>query len=231
LFHEKFVAFTKLIGEALIAKPVVRWSLIALLGFVAGCGTTGFGVPWVPQAPGNTPESVRASREAQARGEAPAAPVRQAPPVQQAPVPGRQMEVAADLVTQSAPPPRSAAAQAASAAAAGTPSAYTQAARYGDLLFVSGQIALDASGNLRGTTIDEQTRQAMENIRAVLDSHRLTMANVVSVTVYMKDLQDFRAMNIAYESYFRSALPARSVIEVARLPRNSLIEISAIAGR
>jgi 2-iminobutanoate/2-iminopropanoate deaminase len=71
----------------------------------------------------------------------------------------------------------------------------------------------------------------MENIRAVLESHRLTMANIVSTTVYLKDINDFRGMNNAYESYFRGALPARSVVEVSRLPRGALIEISAVAGR
>jgi 2-iminobutanoate/2-iminopropanoate deaminase len=231
LFHEKFVAFTKMIGETLIAKPVVRWLLIACLGLVAGCAT-GLGIPWVPQGPGDTAEAARARREAQARGEpAPAVPVRQAAAVDQVPVPGRKMEVAADLVTQTAPPPRSPATQAAAASAAGVAATYTQATRYGDLVFVSGQIALDANGDLRGTTIEEQTRQVMDNVRAVLDSHRLTMANVVSATVYLKDLNDFRGMNTVYDSFFRGALPSRSVVEVARLPRSALVEIAVVAGR
>jgi 2-iminobutanoate/2-iminopropanoate deaminase len=143
------------------------------------------------------------------------------------------MDVAPDLVAQSPPPPRSAAQQAAAQAAGGAlAGAYTQASRYGDLVFVSGQIALDSQTNqLRGATIEEQTRQVMENIRTILESHRLTMANVVSTTVYLKDMNDFRGMNAAYETYFRAALPARSVVEVSRLPRGSLVEISAVAGR
>jgi reactive intermediate/imine deaminase len=84
---------------------------------------------------------------------------------------------------------------------------------------------------MRGATIEEQTRQVMENIRGVLESHRLTFANLVSVTVYLKDLNDFRGMNTTYESYFRGALPARSVVAVSQLPRGGLIEVSAIAGR
>lgn len=109
---------------------------------------------------------------------------------------------------------------------------YTQAARYGDLVFVSGQIALDArTGQLAGARIEEQARLALENIRAVLESHRLTLSNIVSVTVYLKDINDFRGMDTVYETYFRGAVPARSVVEVSRLPRGALIEISVIAGR
>jgi 2-iminobutanoate/2-iminopropanoate deaminase len=142
----------------------------------------------------------------------------------------RQIEVAPELVAQTPPPPRTPAQV--SAASAGSAASYTQGTRYGDLVFVSGQIALDAgSGQLRGTTIEEQTRQVMENLRGVLESHRLTFANVVSVTVYLKEINDFRGMNSAYESYFRGALPARSVVAVSRLPRDALVEISLIAGR
>ena len=188
-------------------------------------------MPWVPQGPGNTPEDARAQREAKARGEAPPAPVAQAPrPASPDPVATRRMEVAPDLVAQNAPPPRSPAQQA--AASAGSAASYTQGTRYGELVFVSGQIALDAGSNqMRGTTIEEQTRQVMENVRAVLESHRLTFANLVSVTVYLKDMNDFRGMNTTYESYFRGALPARSVVGVSQLPRASLIEVSAVAGR
>jgi 2-iminobutanoate/2-iminopropanoate deaminase len=128
-------------------------------------------------------------------------------------------------------------AQAPRAAAAGpapasSPGAYTQATRYGDLLFVAGQIPLDLNtSELRGATIEEQTRQVMENIRTILESHRLTLANIVSVTVYLKDLHDFRGMDSTYESYFKSALPARSVLEVSRIPRDAKVEIAVIAGR
>ena len=140
------------------------------------------------------------------------------------------MEVAPDLVAQTPPPPRTPSPGA--AASAGGAASYTQGTRYGDLVFISGQIALDARTNqIRGATIDEQTRQVMENIRGVLESHRLTFANVVSVTVYLKELNDFRGMNTAYETYFRSSLPARSVVAVSRLPRDALVEISVIAGR
>ena len=188
-------------------------------------------VPWVPQGPGITPEEARAQRDAKARGEAPPAPAPAAArPAAPEPASTRRMEVAPDLVAQSPPPPRSPEQQA--AAAAGSAASYTQGTRYGDLVFISGQIALDAQSNqMRGATIEEQTRQVMENIRGVLESHRLTFANLVSVTVYLKDINDFRGMNNTYESYFRGALPARSVVAVSQLPRGGLIEVSAVAGR
>jgi len=97
---------------------------------------------------------------------------------------------------------------------------------------VSGQIAVDpATNQMKGANVAEQTRAVMENIRAILEAHRLTMANVVSTTVYLRELQDFRAMDEAYEGYFRGNLPSRSVVQVARLPRDALVEISVIAGR
>jgi len=216
----------------LIAKTIARCILVATPLMLGACGTPVGGlIPWVPQGPGITPEEARAQREAKARGEPVPAPA-PAPAAARAPEPAstRRMEVAPDLVAQSPPPPRSPAQQA--AASAGSAASYTQGTRYGDLVFVSGQIALDMQSNqLRGATIDEQTRATMENIRAVLESHRLTFANVVSVTVFLKDLNDFRGMNAAYETYFRAALPARSVVAVSRLPRDALVEISVIAGR
>ena len=214
-------------------------AILAAALTVAGCGTSsgGIGIPWVKQGPGNTPEEGRASREAQARGDAPPAPRSSPAPapaaqpsVAQAPATTRQIEVAPELVAQTPPPPRTPAQ--AAAASGGSASSYTQGTRYGDLVFISGQIALDyGSGQLRGTTAEEQTRQVMENIRGVLESHKLTLANVVSVTVYLKELNDFRGMNATYESFFRGALPARSVVAVSRLPRDALVEISVIAGR
>jgi 2-iminobutanoate/2-iminopropanoate deaminase len=223
-------------GESnLIAHRISRISIAAAAFIVAACATNGIGLPWVKQAPGNTPEEGRAQREAQARGETAAPPRAAQPttpsaPAPAAPVNARQIEVAPELVAQTPPPPRTPAQV--SAATAGSATSYTQGTRYGDLVFVSGQIALDAaSGQIRGTTIEEQTRQVMENLRGVLESHRLTFANVVSVTVYLKDINDFRGMNTAYDTYFRGALPARSVVAVSRIPRDALVEISVIAGR
>jgi 2-iminobutanoate/2-iminopropanoate deaminase len=171
---------------------------------LAGCTSAGSRF-WVAQAPGDIPEP-QAPRTAQA---------------QPAPRPA---------ATSPAAPATSAGIAAPSPAAA--MGGYTQASRYGDLLFVSGQIGLDpVSSQMRGTTIADQTRQVMENVRSILEAHRLTLANVVSVTVYMRDLNEFRAMDDVYETYFRGNLPSRSVVQVTRLPRDALVEISVIAGR
>jgi len=76
-----------------------------------------------------------------------------------------------------------------------------------------------------------QTQRVLDNVRAILESNQLTMANIVSVTVYLSNLGNLVAMDRAYQAYFRQTLPARSVVEVAKLPRGALVEISAIAGR
>jgi 2-iminobutanoate/2-iminopropanoate deaminase len=168
---------------------------------LAGCSSTGSSRFWVAQAPGDIPEP-QAPRTAQA---------------QQAPRPAATSAPSAGIA---APAP--------TAAMGG----YTQASRYGDLLFVSGQIGLDpVSNQMRGTTVADQTRAVMENLRAILEAHRLTLANVVSVTVYMRDLGEFRAMDDVYETYFRGNLPSRSVVQVSRLPRDALVEIAVVAGR
>jgi 2-iminobutanoate/2-iminopropanoate deaminase len=113
------------------------------------------------------------------------------------------------------------------------PGSYTQASRYGDLLFISGQIALDPrTGAFESdASIEVQTQRVLDNVRAILETNQLTMANIVSVTVYLSSLGNMVAMDRAYQAYFRQSLPARSVVEVAKLPRGALVEISAIAGR
>jgi 2-iminobutanoate/2-iminopropanoate deaminase len=218
LFHESNRIFAK-------GNKLNRWMTcgVALLATVAaGCESMG-GRGWVPQGPGDYSESRPPRTEAPKPVAAtrPTSPAATQPPVAAA--------TAGAAPTAAAPAPR---ASAAGPALASSPGAYTQATRYGDLLFISGQIALDLNtSDLKGTSVEEQTRQIMENIRTILESHRLTQANVVSVTVYLKDLHDFRPMDAAYETYFRSALPARSVVEVSRLPRDAKVEIAVIAGR
>jgi 2-iminobutanoate/2-iminopropanoate deaminase len=210
LFHKSIRNFTDAGGDLGTTK-ILMAVLLAVL--VAGCGGLSDRT-WVAQAPGDSPEVQRAQREAAAAKRAPAA---------RAAAPAGPAWAAASGPASAAP---------AGPVAGSAPGAYTQATRYGDLLFVSGQIAMDlATSDMRGTTMAEQTRQVMENIRSVLESHRLTMANVVSTTVYIKSLNEFREMDEVYETYFRTALPARSVVEVSRLPRNALVEISVIAGR
>ena len=110
---------------------------------------------------------------------------------------------------------------------------YTQASRYGDLLFVSGQIANDPRTGAFDSTqdIDAQTRRVLENVRAVLEANRLTMANVVSVTVCITNISRLSGMDAAYHEFFRGDPPARTVVEVSHLPRGALVEISVVAGR
>jgi 2-iminobutanoate/2-iminopropanoate deaminase len=110
---------------------------------------------------------------------------------------------------------------------------YTQATRYGDLLFVSGQIAIDqASGAFDPTqSIEVQTHLVLENIRLILESNHLTMANVVYATVYLSSISQFRSMDAVYHGFFKGTPPARAVVEVGHLPRGALVEIAVIAGR
>jgi 2-iminobutanoate/2-iminopropanoate deaminase len=194
---------------------------VVAAALMSGCNSTG-GRSWIPQGPGTEKEERAPAPVTRRPTPAPAVADAQIPPTQS---PFRNPPA-------NAPAPAAAPAAPRAAPAAAASGGYTQATRYGDLLFVSGQIALDPRTNqFVGEKVEDQTRQVMENIRAILESHRLTMANVVSVTVFLKDIGQFRAMDDVYETYFRTALPARSVVEVSRLPRGALVEIAVIAGR
>jgi 2-iminobutanoate/2-iminopropanoate deaminase len=97
-------------------------------------------------------------------------------------------------------------------------------------LFCSGQIALmPETGEFLDLDISEQTRQAIENLKAVLTQAGLGFENVVKATVYLENIDDFTSMNKVYESYFTSNPPARAVVEVRRLPKNAKVEIEVIA--
>lgn len=108
---------------------------------------------------------------------------------------------------------------------------YNQAvAVQGQLLFTAGQIALDAkTGQMVGSTIQEQTKQVCENLKAILIASHSDLNHVVKTTVFLKNFNDFSAMNEIYGSYFGSAAPARSTVEVARLPKDALVEIEVVA--
>jgi 2-iminobutanoate/2-iminopropanoate deaminase len=108
---------------------------------------------------------------------------------------------------------------------------YSQAIRVGKTVYLSGQIAIDPKSNqpMGNASIEEQTRRVLENLKAVLAADGLTMDNIVSVSVFLKDMGEFAKMNEVYATFFKSAPPARATIEVARLPRDMKIEISAIA--
>jgi len=107
---------------------------------------------------------------------------------------------------------------------------YSQAIQAGNFLFLSGQIPLDpASGELVKGDIREQARRVLENLKGVLESQKLGMEDVVKVTIFLKDMGNFSQVNEVYGAYFPSSPPARSTVEVARLPRDVDIEIEAIA--
>lgn len=108
---------------------------------------------------------------------------------------------------------------------------YSQGILVDDILHVAGQIALDvATGTVPGD-IELQTERVLEQIRAIVEASGMTMANVVATTVYLADLDDFSRMNAVYAHFFPDPTPARSTVEVARLPRDALIEVSAVAIR
>lgn len=99
----------------------------------------------------------------------------------------------------------------------------------GNLYFFSGQIALTENGTLAGSTIEEQTEQVCRNIATLLETVSLGFEHVVKVTVYLRSMDDFAAMNRTYEKYFGFSKPARTTVEVSRLPKDALIEIDVVA--
>jgi 2-iminobutanoate/2-iminopropanoate deaminase len=107
---------------------------------------------------------------------------------------------------------------------------YSQAIKSAGFLFASGQVALDPrtheflSGDIR-----QQTERVLENIKAILEAGGVNLHHVVKTTVFLKDMNDFAAMNEVYGQYFSSAPPARSTVQVARLPKDALVEIEVIA--
>ena len=109
---------------------------------------------------------------------------------------------------------------------------YSQAVAVGKVVFISGQIPLDPkTGELIGPFIREQTLQAMRNLKAVLAEAGCAPDALVKTTVYLRSIRDYSAFNAVYEEELGSARPARSVVEVAALPRGALVEIEAIACR
>ena len=109
---------------------------------------------------------------------------------------------------------------------------YSLAIASGDLVFVSGQIALDAAtGKLVEGDVRAQARQALENLKAILDAAGLTFAHVVKTTIFLTDMADFAAVNEVYKGYVSQPYPARSTIAVAALPMAAKVEIEMIASR
>ena len=109
---------------------------------------------------------------------------------------------------------------------------YSQAVWAGDLLFCAGQIPLEpATGNIVSGGITEQATRVLENIRGLLQSQGLDFRNVVKSTVFLSDMNNFAAMNEVYAGFFTKEPPARSTVQVARLPKDALVEIEVVAAR
>ncbi|MEB2284011.1 MAG: reactive intermediate/imine deaminase [Polyangiaceae bacterium UTPRO1] len=109
---------------------------------------------------------------------------------------------------------------------------YSQAIVVGDLVFLSGQIPLDPDrGRLVAGTIEEETRQVLKNLAAVLAAEGLDLTSIVKTTVYLTDLADFPRVNQTYAEFFAEPFPARATVAVAALPRGARIEIEAVAVR
>ncbi len=108
---------------------------------------------------------------------------------------------------------------------------YSPAVEAGGFVFVSGQIALDAAGQMVGYTAPDQARRALDNLRRLLAVASLDLSAVVKTTIFLTDLADFAAVNEVYADYFSEPFPARSTIQVAALPKGAKVEIEAIATR
>ena len=107
---------------------------------------------------------------------------------------------------------------------------YSQAIRANGMIYCSGQIPINpATGAIEAKTIEEQTAQSITNLKTVLDKAGSSLAKVVKTTVFIKDMNDFAALNKVYAELFGDAKPARSCVEVARLPKDVLVEIECIA--
>lgn len=106
---------------------------------------------------------------------------------------------------------------------------YAQAIKTGDWLYTSGQIPLTADGQLVEGSIEDQTKQVLRNIKAILDEAGATVEQVVKVTVFLTDLSHFERVNELYAQFFQGHTPARSCIEVSKLPKGAQIEIELVA--
>lgn len=106
---------------------------------------------------------------------------------------------------------------------------YSQAVKMGDFLFVSGQLPIHPGTNEMPESVAQQTKQSLENVKAILEAAGSDLHNVVKTTVFLQDMNTFTQINEVYQSYFSGNYPARSAVEVARLPKDALVEIEVIA--
>lgn len=105
---------------------------------------------------------------------------------------------------------------------------YSQAVQVGQLLFTSGQLGMDPVTNTFPDNVADQARQSLQNVKAIVEAAGGQMSNIVKTTVFLKDMNDFAVVNEVYASFFEQPYPARSAVEVARLPKDALVEIEVI---
>ncbi len=109
---------------------------------------------------------------------------------------------------------------------------YSQAVRYGNLLFVSGQIPLNPeNGEIVGEDTEVQTKRVLDNLRAIVEAGGMELKQVIKCTCFLRNMEDFAKFNSVYNDYFGEVLPARETVEVSRLPKDVMVEISAICGK
>lgn len=107
---------------------------------------------------------------------------------------------------------------------------YSQAVRAGNTLYISGQLPIDPkTGKFAGNDITTQTKQSLNNLKSIIEASQMSLNNVVSVHVFLADMNDFAAMNNIYSTFFTVDFPARVAVQVAKLPNNALVEIEAVA--
>lgn len=107
---------------------------------------------------------------------------------------------------------------------------YSQAVSLGSLIFTSGQLPIDVATGTFPEGVEAQTRQSLDNVKAILENAGSCMDNVIKTTVFLSDMNDFGAMNAVYAEFFKEgSFPARSAVEVARLPKDALVEIEVVA--
>ncbi len=106
---------------------------------------------------------------------------------------------------------------------------YSQGIQAGNLVFTSGQLPMNPATGEMITDIKAAARQSLENVKAILEAAGSSMSNAIKITIFLKDMNDFAAVNEVYSEYFTDKMPARSAVQVARLPKDGVIEIEAVA--
>lgn len=106
---------------------------------------------------------------------------------------------------------------------------YSQAVQFGNLLFTSGQLGMHPETGEFPATVEEQAKQSLQNVKAILEAAGSGMDQVIKATVFLKNMNDFAKVNAIYDQFFAQPYPARSAVEVARLPKDALIEIEVVA--